>query len=291
MDLGVGGSSPLAHPCGEPLSANDSGSFRLTAKRFPSRVASAIIGHRSSVVLSADAPESLDLSTVEANLGANAGANFLRPSGGNIGEKFVDVTAMNPAAAAYVRQQPCLASQSMKKWRCGYLPNDDGGGDKRGWSLRVGLDNLGVPTVGVMSNRMTEMQGDKLATWAKQLGNCRVTLMFDCEPSGIDGAKEALWFLPSVCSTSVSTGPPWMHGGKFVGRQPENLTAGDWGENLGSLTCLFSGIWGGYRGYVEINRWYSFQGFMVTVYSKGWKNIQFTNGEKERIWRPKANAP
>ena len=26
----------------------------------------------------------------------------------------------------------------MKKWRCGYLPND-GGGDKRGWSLRGGI--------------------------------------------------------------------------------------------------------------------------------------------------------
>jgi hypothetical protein len=42
---------------------------------------------------------------------------------------------MNPAAAAYVRQHPCLSPESMRKWRCGYLPND-GGGDKRGWSLR-----------------------------------------------------------------------------------------------------------------------------------------------------------
>ena len=53
-----------------------------------------------------------------------------------IDEKFVtDVATMNPAAAAYVRRHPCLSSESMKKWRCGYLPND-GGGDKRGWSLR-----------------------------------------------------------------------------------------------------------------------------------------------------------
>ena len=42
---------------------------------------------------------------------------------------------MNPAAAAYIRRHPCLPSESMTKWRCGYLPND-GGGDKRGWSLR-----------------------------------------------------------------------------------------------------------------------------------------------------------
>ena len=42
---------------------------------------------------------------------------------------------MNPAAASYVRQHRCLTPESMTKWRCGYLPND-GGGDKRGWSLR-----------------------------------------------------------------------------------------------------------------------------------------------------------
>ncbi len=54
----------------------------------------------------------------------------------NIDEKLVtDVAAMNPAAAAYIRRHSCLTSKSMTKWRCGYLPND-GGGDKRGWSLR-----------------------------------------------------------------------------------------------------------------------------------------------------------
>jgi hypothetical protein len=57
----------------------------------------------------------------------------------NIDQKFVhDVAAMNPAAAAYVRRHLCLSPESMAKWRCGYLPND-GGGDKRGWSLRGGL--------------------------------------------------------------------------------------------------------------------------------------------------------
>lgn len=53
-----------------------------------------------------------------------------------IDEKFiVDVGAMNPVAAAYIRQHPCLTSESMRKWRVGYVPHD-GGGDKRGWSLR-----------------------------------------------------------------------------------------------------------------------------------------------------------
>ena len=55
----------------------------------------------------------------------------------NIDEKLIrDVASMNPAAAAYVRRHPCLSLESMTKWRCGYLPND-GGGDKRGWSLSL----------------------------------------------------------------------------------------------------------------------------------------------------------
>jgi hypothetical protein len=54
----------------------------------------------------------------------------------NIDEKLIrDVATMNPAAAGYIRRHPALSSESMTKWRSGYLPND-GGGDKRGWSLR-----------------------------------------------------------------------------------------------------------------------------------------------------------
>ncbi len=57
----------------------------------------------------------------------------------DIDSKFVrDLSVMNPAAAAYIRRHPCLTAEAMKKWRCGYLPND-GGGDKRGWSLRGGM--------------------------------------------------------------------------------------------------------------------------------------------------------
>jgi hypothetical protein len=57
----------------------------------------------------------------------------------NIDSKFVtDISVTNPAAASYVRRHPCLTAESMQKWKCGYLPND-GGGDKRGWSLRGGM--------------------------------------------------------------------------------------------------------------------------------------------------------
>jgi len=97
-----------------------------------------------------------------------------------------------------------------------------------GFNDVIGLDNLGIPAVAVMSNRMTEMQGDKIAMWAKQLAHGRVTLMFDCEPSGIDGAKEAMWFFAQRQLDVRLAWTPWMHSGRFVGKQPENLIREEW---------------------------------------------------------------
>ncbi|MBI1314488.1 hypothetical protein GC176_24615 [bacterium] len=233
----------------------------------------------------------------------------------NIDEKLIrDVATMNPAAAAYVRRHPCLTSESLLKWRSGYLPND-GGGDKRGWSLRgnilypvlsehgkvlawvgrdvqfeqrerefqqlspversgkeppakhrfpkgfhrgvelfgqqasrlkepgyrdfiadhglivaegfndvIGLDNLGVPALGIMSNRMTDTQGEKIARFAKQLGVERVNLMFDCEATGVEGAKEALWFFAERKFDVRLVWSPAMYNGEYQGKQPESLT-------------------------------------------------------------------
>ncbi len=232
-----------------------------------------------------------------------------------IDEKFVrDVSQMNPSAAAYVRRHPCLTSESMQKWKVGYLPQD-GGGDKRGWSLRgnliypvlseggevlswvgrdvhyeekerefarlspaeraakeppgkhrfpkgfhrglelfgqqasrlaepgyrefiaqhglvivegfndvIGLDNAGLPALGIMSNRMTEAQGQKITRWAKQLASGRVTLLFDCQSSGSEGAKEALWFFAQQQLDVRLAWSPTMHGGGFADMQPELLT-------------------------------------------------------------------
>src|SRR6185436_8015902 len=51
-------------------------------------------------------------------------------------EKFLrDVAHMPPSAASYVRRHGCLTPAMMEKWRVGVLPQD-GGPDKRGWSLR-----------------------------------------------------------------------------------------------------------------------------------------------------------
>ena len=97
-----------------------------------------------------------------------------------------------------------------------------------GFNDVIGLDNLGIPAVAIMSNRITEQQIEKIARWAKHLANGKVSLLFDCEQTGDDGAKEALWLF-SERGLDVRLG--WsqaMHGGAFKGRQPENMNREEW---------------------------------------------------------------
>ena len=55
-------------------------------------------------------------------------------------------------------------------------------------------------------------------------------LMLDCEPSGIDGAKEALWYFAEQQFDVRLAWSPSMHSGAFAGRQPESLTRDDVGR-------------------------------------------------------------
>src|SRR5207249_10477868 len=94
--------------------------------------------------------------------------------------------------------------------------------------------NLGIPTVAIMSNRITEHQIEKVARWAKQLANGKVSLLFDCEQTGDDGAKETLWLFAEH-GLDVRLG--WsqaMHGGAFKGRQSENLNREEWDSAIRS---------------------------------------------------------
>ena len=87
----------------------------------------------------------------------------------------------------------------------------------------INLDNLGIPAVAICSNRITHQQVEKITRWSKQLADGKVTLLFDCEPTGDGGAKEALWQLTQR-GLQVRLG--WtqtMRNGAFRGRQPENL--------------------------------------------------------------------
>jgi 5S rRNA maturation endonuclease (ribonuclease M5) len=96
-----------------------------------------------------------------------------------------------------------------------------------GFNDVIGLDNLGVPALGIMSNRMTETQGEKIGRWAKQISSGRVTLMFDCDAGGVEGAKEALWRFAEQRLEVRLAWSPSMHEGAYAGKQPETLTRED----------------------------------------------------------------
>ena len=101
-----------------------------------------------------------------------------------------------------------------------------------GFNDVIGLDNLGIPAVGIMSNRVTNEQGETIAKWSKQFADGRVTLMFDCEASGVEGAKEALWFFAQRELDARLAWTPAMYGGQFAGRQPETITSEEWQSAL-----------------------------------------------------------
>lgn len=97
-----------------------------------------------------------------------------------------------------------------------------------GFNDVLGLDALSVPSVAIMSNKITEEQVTKIERFARSLGSGKVSVLFDADHEGDNGAKESLWLLAQR-GLDVRLG--WtrgMHGGKFDGRQPENMTEEEW---------------------------------------------------------------
>ena len=101
-----------------------------------------------------------------------------------------------------------------------------------GFNDVIGLDNLGVPAVAIMSNKITEPQVAKITRFAKALASGKVTLLFDADDAGDEGAKEALWLLAQRGLDARLGWSKAMLGGRFASRQPENLTANDWAQVL-----------------------------------------------------------
>ena len=96
-----------------------------------------------------------------------------------------------------------------------------------GFNDVLALDHAGIPAVAICSNRISQEQSAKVIRFAKNFGEGRISLMFDCENTGDDGAKEALWlFAESAPDLDVRL--VWsqaMHGGKFAGREPESVSS------------------------------------------------------------------
>lgn len=97
-----------------------------------------------------------------------------------------------------------------------------------GFNDVIGLDALGIPSVGIMSNKVTEGQVTKIERFAQRLAAGKVVLLFDADAPGDDGAKEAAWHL---LQRGLDVRLGWtqaMHGAAFHGRQPETLTPEEW---------------------------------------------------------------
>ncbi len=93
----------------------------------------------------------------------------------------------------------------------------------------IRLNTLGVPAIALCSNSITQEQVERAVTLANALGFEWITLMLDCDEEGINGVQQVLPMLaekiPVRLAWSAATA-----GGKFRGRQPENLTAEEWKE-------------------------------------------------------------
>lgn len=89
----------------------------------------------------------------------------------------------------------------------------------------------GVPSVAVCSNTITTEQADKLAALAQEFGGDTVTVMFDLDREGENGAKQAILMLVERCRARMAWSAD-MSGGKFRGRQPESLTLEEWQAEL-----------------------------------------------------------
>lgn len=97
-----------------------------------------------------------------------------------------------------------------------------------GFNDVINLDNLGIPALGIMSNRITDTQVEKTTRWAQQFGSNRVNLMFDNDDAGLAGAKDALWQFSEMGLQVRIVWPRNISGGNFERKQPETVTSEDW---------------------------------------------------------------
>jgi hypothetical protein len=105
-----------------------------------------------------------------------------------------------------------------------------------GFTDRVGLHQLGVMSLAMMSNRITDEQAERLAHYAHQYGDGRVGVMHDADGAGDDGAKETLWRMHEQGVDAYLVWSRRKFAGKYAGRQPESLAAEDWSEIASAIS-------------------------------------------------------
>jgi hypothetical protein len=93
----------------------------------------------------------------------------------------------------------------------------------------IRLNTLRVPAVALCSNTITQEQVERIAALIRDLGAGCVTLMLDCDEEGSNGTHQVLPLLAEKVPVRLAWSSTTA-GGRFKGRQPENLTAEEWSE-------------------------------------------------------------
>ena len=100
-----------------------------------------------------------------------------------------------------------------------------------GMNDAIALDQHGLLSVSLCTNRITEGQIEKLARWSHDLAGGKVTLMLDNDQEGFQGSLDSLRKL-SAHAHVRTVWTPDCFGGKYRGKQPEEL-------ELSELLTLF----------------------------------------------------
>lgn len=100
-----------------------------------------------------------------------------------------------------------------------------------GFNDVISLDNIGIPAVAIMSNKITVEQVAKIERWARQLSNGRVSLLFDTDVPGESGAKESLWLLAER-NLDVRLGWSRSLSAAKGDREPEQISRSEWDEAI-----------------------------------------------------------
>jgi hypothetical protein len=104
-----------------------------------------------------------------------------------------------------------------------------------GFNDRLRLHELGIMSLALMSNRITDEQCQRLVGFAAGYGGSRVGVMLDADGPGDDGAKDTLWRLHEAGVDAYLVWSQKKLGGKFVNRQPEGLSGAELVEVCSSI--------------------------------------------------------
>ncbi|MEM7314329.1 MAG: toprim domain-containing protein, partial [Planctomycetota bacterium] len=99
-----------------------------------------------------------------------------------------------------------------------------------GFNDRLNLHKLGVMSVAIMSNQITDEQVALTIDDANEHAGGRVTLMPDLDAEGIKGAKECLWKFQRQGVHAKLAWSDVRRAGAFRGMQPEQLSEQQWKE-------------------------------------------------------------